>query len=360
VGILNDAVLQQITPLLRSGLAWIGLVIGLRFDARLFQAAPRRAGSVVALSAALPFVFVVGSSALVLLALGGVQPGELREPDLLRNALILGAAAAMTARSAARSFTTAESGGFLYRVILLEETAGILALALVASTFRPTGPEVSWQLPAGAWFLLTIGLGTTIGLLAHVVLQRARRQGDFLVLALGSVAFAAGSAGYLHVSSVVVCFVAGVMLANFPGDYRDRFRDLLGGMERPVYLLSLVVVGALWRYDDWRGWVLMPVFCAARLAGKALAASIGARRPGVLAGSEERRALAISPVGAPAIAIVISARLLYPDASISLVVSSVLGGSVLTEVFVQVAARRAIKRAASAPAAEQPARSEGA
>jgi hypothetical protein len=49
--------------------------------------------------------------------------------------------------------------------------------------------------------------------------------------------------------------------------------------------------------------------------------------------------LTISPIGALAIAIVVNAQLLYPGGSIELIVSAVIGGGILTEVFVQLATR---------------------
>jgi hypothetical protein len=138
---------------------------------------------------------------------------------------------------------------------------------------------------------------------------------------------------------VAVSFVAGVILANFPGTFQGRLREMLRRLERPIYLLALFIVGALWQVSDWRGWVLMPVFAAARLIGKGLAASVAARGSSLPVTTEQSRALAISPIGGLAIAIVVNALLLYPGGSISLIVSAVIGGGVLTELFVQLAAR---------------------
>jgi hypothetical protein len=106
----------------------------------------------------------------------------------------------------------------------------------------------------------------------------------------------------------------------------------------------LVIIGAVWNIGDWRGWVLMPVFMVARLLGKWLAAMIAARNSHLPITPHESRTLAISPIGALAIAIVVSAQLLYPGGSISLVVSAVIGGGVLTEALVQLAARHSARK----------------
>jgi hypothetical protein len=105
-------------------------------------------------------------------------------------------------------------------------------------------------------------------------------------------------------------------------------------------LLALLVIGALWQVDDWTGWVLVPVFTAARMLGKWLGAGLGLYRANVQLTPEERQALAVSPMGPLAIAIVVNAQLLYPGGSISHIVAAVIGGAILTEVIVQLVSRR--------------------
>lgn len=342
VGILTDPILAELSPLLRLGLGWIGFVAGIRFDTRMFQGLPARTLRVVTLSTIFPFAFVVGASALLLFAFSE-GPIELRDPVLLRDALILGTAGAMTAVTSTRRLGRSdrgrsEQGRVLSRVIRLEELAGMLGLLFVAAFFRPLNQ--SWQMPGTAWMLLTIGLGATAGLLIYAILQRRSAGADFLVLTLGSISFVAGAAGYLLLSSVVVAFIAGVLLANFPGAYHERLRDMLFRVERPIYLVSLFIIGALWQVEDWRGWVLMPVFMALRLLGKWLGTTLALAHDDLGLDGAERRAIAMPPLGPLAIAIVTNALLLYPGGSISLIVSAVIGGGVLTEIFLQLNNRR--------------------
>lgn len=340
VGILSDGILAELSPVLRIGLGWIGFVVGFRFDARTFGTLPSGGARLVVLGTLLPFAFVLAASGAVLVLLtGDPGPGLLRDPVFVRDALILGTAAAMTAMPPQRLAPTASESA-LSRVVRAEELAGIAGLALVAALFRPH-EGATWQVPGAAWLLLTLGLGGAVGLLTWMTFQRPHGDRDFVVLALGSVAFAAGLAGYLRLSSLVVAFIAGVLLANFPGAYKERLGATLRRLERPIYLLSLTVIGALWDVSDWRGWLLVPVFALARLAGKWTAVQAISRRGEVDLGAPERRALAVSPMGPLAVAIVVNAQLLYPGGSISLIVSAVLGGAIVTEVLVQLWARRA-------------------
>ena len=66
----------------------------------------------------------------------------------------------------------------------------------------------------------------------------------------------------------MICFIAGVLVTNFPNEQRDSVFRILNHLERPVHLLFLIIAGALWDVGDWRGWVLVPLFVAGRALGK--------------------------------------------------------------------------------------------
>lgn len=349
VGILTPTVLQELSPLIHIALGSVGFVAGFRFDARLFQGLPKGASTIALLSTLIPGAMVVGATLLVLLPISAEHwSSSVRDPVFVRDALILGTAGAMTARSAVRVVDAGGSEGTAARIIRLEELAGILGLALVAAFFRD-GQTDGWHMPGMAWLLVTVGLGASLGLLIYAMLYRAPPGPDFLAMSLGAICLAAGAAGYLHLSSIVVAFIAGVMIVNFPGTFQARLQVMLKRLERPIYLLALFVIGALWDITDVRGWLLMPVFMVARLVGKWLAARVASQWEQFPITPEESRALSISPIGTLAIAIVVNANLLYSTGFIPLIVSSVIGGGVLTEAFVQVVGRSAGKRRESLP-----------
>lgn len=341
VGILGDDMLAELSPLLRLALGWIGIVVGFRFDARLLGGLPPGTARVVTFATSIPFATVLASTALLLFVTTGLSSSSLRDPVFLRDALILGTAGTMTAVTATRALGA--SGETVQRVLRIEELAGIAGLMIVAAYFRPSGVGVSWQLPGTAWLFLTVGLGISLGVIVYGVLLRARTDAEFTALTLGCVSFVAGLAGYLHLSSVVVAFLVGALLANIPGAPKQRLGRALERLERPIYLLSLVIIGALWDAGDWRGWVLMPVFAASRLGGKWLAVRFGLRGSGLSLPPHARNALVFAPIGPLAVAIAVNAQLLYPGGSISRIVSCVIGGAVLTEIAIQIHARRAAR-----------------
>jgi hypothetical protein len=338
VGILNDEVLAQLSPLLRLGLGWIGFMVGFRLDRHLLDRLPARVVVIAALFTVLPFASVLGATGL-LLALTERLPEDLRDPVFLRDAIILGTAGAMTTHSVLRLLPTATSVGdavpLVARVLRLEELAGVVGLAFIAAYFRPEAVHASWQLPGTGWLLLTLGLGMAVGLMMYLLLRLARDTRELLVAAVGTILFAAGFAGVVRLSPVVVCFVMGLLAANAPGSYHRALVALLQRLERPLWFLFLLIVGALWKVDDWLGWALMLVFVLSRLTGKVLALRLArfGREPKLSA--DEQRVLAVGPLGPLALAIVVNAQLLYPGGSISMIVTALLGGAIVLEVVVQ-------------------------
>src|SRR5690606_35664929 len=115
VGILSDAVLDQIRPFNPLGLGWIGFTIGFRFDARRLEALPRGIGPAQLLTGVLPFAGIVGACALILLIAGGFGEGT-----FLRDAIILGTAGIIGVRAAAPSLEGA-SGDRIAPLLQLQE-----------------------------------------------------------------------------------------------------------------------------------------------------------------------------------------------------------------------------------------------
>src|SRR5262249_50276686 len=142
----------------------------------------------------------------------------------------------------------------------------------------------TWSLPSTAWVFVSLGLGVAIGVLIFAMVRVPVSNAEFLAVVLGGIAFASGLAGYLQLSPIVICFLAGVLVTNFPNDQRDSIFRILYDLERPVQLLFLIVAGAVWVPDDWRGWALVPLFVVGRIAGKyagvvASRATVGAALP---------------------------------------------------------------------------------
>jgi hypothetical protein len=194
------------------------------------------------------------------------------------------------------------------------------------------------------WLFVTFGMSTALGLVTYFVLGAASNAAEKTALVLGTVSFAAGMAGVFSLPPLVICFLAGVLLRNLPGDDKAELELVFSRLERPIYLLFLVIVGALWEMGDWRGWLLLPVFAGARLLGRLLGARAARSLPedAQHAGLAETgdRHLVATPMGQLALAFVVTADTLYESPGVHAIVTAVIGGAVVMEIVVQVSGRR--------------------
>ncbi len=347
VGILSESVLWELRPLLALGLGWIGFTAGFRFDSKLGESILPGTTAVSLITASVPFATVVAACALLLVYVEHFSANAI----FLRDAMMLGTAGAMTAYNAPKFLQgrraaghdldrSASDGTRVASIVTLEQLAGFIGLLVVAAYFRPQDNSIAWHLPGMAWLFITLGMGTMIGGVIWGTLAKTKAGPEFTVLILGSVCFTAGMASFLRLSPLVVCFIVGLILVNLPGTSKDRIREALEHMERPIYLLFLLVAGSLWDITQWQGWALMLLFVPARLFGKWLGVRLCRKEvPGGLT-MEEQRSLIFSPMGALSIAIVVNAQDLYFGAAVSWMVTAVIGGAVVTEVIVQIASRR--------------------
>ena len=146
-------------------------------------------------------------------------------------------------------------------------------------------------------------------------------------------------AGYLYLSPIVICFLAGVVLSNLPFDSRERIWDVLSKLERPTYYALLIVAGALWDLSDWRGFVLIPVFVVARALGSLLGSHVLRRAATAEQPAAPTSTAVFRPLSAISLAIVVSAQAMYRGPVISWIVTAVIGGAIVTEALVQISSR---------------------
>lgn len=335
IGILSDPILDEIRPILPIGLGWIGFVVGFRFDLRKLENLPDGVGSALLLTTVLPFLAVVGITSLLFGLLEGVD-----DSSFLRDAILLATAGAMTARTVPGLISTRGADSHIVdrvsRIIKLEEVIAFVALVMVAAFFRPDNELVGWRVPAVGWVFITLGVGTILGGLVFALMRSVNGSTETLVVTLGSIAFAAGMASYLKLSPIVVCFLAGALVSNLPGTWKEQVGNALSRLERPIYLVFLVIAGAYWRVDEWQGWVLMLLFVATRLFSRFIGVRLfTGQHPDALSPVEQRN-LAASPMGALSIAIIINAQDLYSGQTLPWIVHAIIGGSLLTEIVVQV------------------------
>jgi Kef-type K+ transport system membrane component KefB len=343
VGILSNDILRDLEPAFEFGLGWIGFVVGLELDVRTLDKIPSTIAPVIAVETLVPMLTTVLLCALVFLNLGASH----LDASLARDLLLLAACAAPSAAISIEAWTPrigARHARLLDDITHLDEIVTLALLGLISIYFRPPDEATLWRLPSpSAWLLVFLGLGVILGIITYVLIRNAKSAAEELAMILGAVALSAGMAGYLSLSVPVVCTIAGAMLANLPMRDKEGLRRTLRDVERPLYLVFLIVAGASWRPGEWQGWVLAPAFVLARVAGKRLGA-IAARR---LDRTDElptarQLALALAPQSPIAVVAIMSAASLYRgehEAHLRWSLNAVIIGGVLTEIVVRLLER---------------------
>lgn len=351
IDILDASVLAELDPFVEMGLGWIGFVVGHELDFRRLEDLPDRTSAAVALEGLVPFALVLVGALAGALALA---PGAftLRGGlDVLqvRDALVLAACAALSAATAPLALARGagrDVARLLDRIAQLDDGLALLVLLLLGSFLRPASAH-GWELPPTGWAFLTLGLGGVLGGLSWALVRGARSDREELALTLGAVAFSAGVAGRLALSPLVVCAVAGALLANLPGrrGATGNVDETLKTVERPVSLLLLVIAGAVAPFERWQTWALAGGYLALRALGKVVGVALARR-----AGPAELRAapgvaLAMMPQSPMATATTLSAVMLYArsaqerDGHLQTIMGAVLAASFLNDVGVQLVAQ---------------------
>jgi hypothetical protein len=337
VGVLTGDIRRDLQPAFEFGLGWIGFVIGTQFDLHRFERLPSSLSSVIAIESLVPMLTTAGLCSMAFIGLGVPW----RNVDFLRDALVLAACAAPSAPVAVeiwRARVGPRAADLLHEITLLDEVTALAVLGAVAIFFRPEASATRWVLPSAAWLLVTLGLGVVLGVVTYVLIRGAKSGAEELAFLLGAIALSSGMAGYLALSVPVVCAIAGAQLVNLPLRDLTGLRKTLLDVERPLYLVFLLIVGASWRPTEWQGWVIAPAFVLARTAGKRLGA-IWSRRvgPPELPGARAM-ALALTPQSPISIVAMVSAATLYqgyhPD-RVRWGINAVIIGGVLTEIVVR-------------------------
>jgi Kef-type K+ transport system membrane component KefB len=255
LGLLTPAVLQPLYPLLALGVGWIGLLYGLQLDFRHLRDIPRAVLVIALLQAVIAFlVFALGAFAAL----------------RLTGQLTAGAAGAVLAAAALACISSplgiavvanlTRLRGRLSELLLfiasLDALVGILALQLVYTSFHPLaarGQDLPW---AGAeWLLVALALSVAFAIMFLWLTRPAPQRGELMLFLMGTAVFVAGAGFYLGVSPLFMATLAGVVIANL-SPVQPRLFRLLQRWEQPLYVVLLVVTGALL---DLERWVVVPL-----------------------------------------------------------------------------------------------------
>jgi hypothetical protein len=316
LGLLTQEAVQQLFPLLGMGLGWIGFLFGLQLDRRNLSHFPLGLHILAVGQAILVFLFFLGVGWIALLATG--QTG--RVPTML---LWVAAATACISTPAGIALISTnyrvvgKVRDLLFFVASLDALVGIAALQMTYALFPPGELGLGLTLVERlTWVVAAGGLGVICGIL-FIWLTRPRPGGEEMILfLLGIAAFAGGAALQLQLSPLFVSVTMGAVVANLSPEPQRVFK-VLQNWEKPIYVVFLMLAGAMLSFSTiWIG-VLALIYALLRGGGKVLGNLIMVRMLPLDFQTPKRFGLGLLPQGGISLAMAISAVLTYGTAELN-------------------------------------------
>lgn len=231
-----------LTPVITFVAGWIGFSVGIAFRLRVLRPVPGRA-FVVALTPALATALLVSLGGWLVMRQLGVT-----WPESAAAALVLGGAAAGSSPTLAAAIRRRRGGRSrtIVPTLRLLQFAASLTNA-VTLLFAATGFAVFAYgyggLDPALWLAATVVVGTTTGVVTWLFLGGRSSDDERLLLGIAMIAFGAGIATWLRLSPAAISAIAGVVLANLPGESSEPFRRTLQRIERPAVVILMTVIG---------------------------------------------------------------------------------------------------------------------
>ncbi len=313
LGLLTRDLIERLYPFLALGLGWIGLLFGLQLDRRHLRRFPPAYLAATLLQAVVALALFLGAGSLLFRAAGNWSAQT-------RIGLLIAAATACVSTPSGIALirhnflVRGKVSELLLFIASLDALVGIVALQATYALFHPAGPLAmhgAWL--AARWLAAALALGVAFGVVFLWLTRPVSEREELVLFLLGLVVFAAGAALYVGVSPLFVCATTGAVIANF-STLRRRVYTLLEAWEKPVYVVLLVLAGALMEFSTW---LVVPLCIgyamtrgAAKLAGGWIAPAVR-RLPFDV---PKRLGLGLIPQGGISLAMVISATLTYGSA----------------------------------------------
>jgi hypothetical protein len=328
LGVLSDALLDQLSPIVGIALAGVGIRIGLRLDIPHLVSTPRSIAMLALVRLALPWVVMAGAG-LVAMRLLGIESG-----DNARNAALLATAATVSSAMAARQLSgvlVTEDISISQRAAQLIELACVIGFLLITAYARgrhsTLAPEV--------WLLNAVGLAVVLGTCAALLFRDPAARGvDAPVIAIGSVAMVAGAAMFLGFSPLPIGLLVGMTVGVVAGDRRAELESAFDDYQRLIYGLLLFMLGAVAVPLELSAALVALAFVVARVLGYLVSTPLAVRIARIDIAASTKRQFEAAPMGATAVALVLSAHLVYPSSiaqagAIAIVLATVVSEAIL-------------------------------
>jgi Kef-type K+ transport system membrane component KefB len=260
--VMTREVVAQLMPVMSLALGSIGLIAGLQLRLRDLFEAPAEYYRVACLEMLTTFLLLGGAFGLVFwYPLSGGLAGAEKVMAVAPAALVLATTGAVSAQAAIRGVEAHyHARGRLSDLLpfagWFDSLLGIVLFGLLFCLFHTGETSRIRPLTRTEWAAVSIGFGIALGVLFYLFLGRERSREKLRLALIGIVIFSSGTAYYLNLSPLFINLVLGVMLAN-TSQIRGRLLEVLEAVEKPLYVVLLVVAGAACELSFGQPWYVV-------------------------------------------------------------------------------------------------------
>ena len=244
--IFSSSILTGLTPLIGLGLGWVGFLFGFQLETKYLKRFPSK---YISLSF-LQFVFVFLSGGFVFSVVLKLLYPEEQVYLLYGMAASLGLLLSMNSPTllSLASRVIPERGNYYYLARFLVSVSGfwgIVGLILLMSFWHFPFFETNVFLKGGSFLLLSTLVPALLGFLFHFLTRKKTSEEQMLVYLLGLVFFVSGAALYFDLPPLFLSMVLGITFSNLT-KIHEKLYPLLLSTEKPLYIIFLILIGALW------------------------------------------------------------------------------------------------------------------
>jgi Kef-type K+ transport system membrane component KefB len=330
--VLSPSILTGLTPLIGLGLGWVGFLFGFQLETKYLKRFP---GKYISLSL-LQFVFVFllgGFVFYVILKL--LYPSE--QVFLLYGmSVALGLLLSLNSPTllSMASRIIPERGNYYYLARFLASVSGfwgIVGLALLLSFWHFPFFESQILLRGAGFLLLSTLFPILLGFLFHFLTKKKTSEEQMLVYLLGLVFFVSGAALYFNLPPLYLSMVLGITFSNLT-KIHEKLYPMLLSTEKPLYIIFLVLIGALWDVNvDHRVVILVALVIVLRVLTYALPLPLFKVVLDFSLHLPTRFGLCFLSSGGVGVAFAVSLKLAYPLPLTDIFLTIALFGILITE-----------------------------
>jgi len=244
LNLLDSRTMSDLQPLMTFSLGWIGLLFGLQMEFKLLKVFPIEYKHLSLFHTLTVSVLSFGFFILCLHHITGAEQTLLFAP-----AIVLAVSAACTAQSSLAIFQKGRRVShnrlmdFLRFSSSIDAVPAVIIIGLLSCWYSEI-KILPVPIPAFAqWLMFTVMIGLILGYLLDLLIKPTSRHSERLLFTIGFTCFASGIAFYCHQSVLFLATLSGFMIAN--RNHASYIFKLMALLEKPVYILLLILAGAM-------------------------------------------------------------------------------------------------------------------